>query len=157
MAAYLLTYNPKLWKWPDIPDCIAQIRQDGHYPMSWTCGNTRKIVPGDQLYIMQLGVRRRGIFASGRATSSVIESAHWSERKRAQGQRMRYVELHLDVLLDPDSEPIFPYEKLMDDFPQVRWTPRSSGMSIPEAVATPLEAEWQRFLRETGARVLTGQ
>jgi hypothetical protein len=153
MGTYLLTYNPKLWHWDNIQECIEQIRQSGYYPTSWTCGNTRKIVPGDRLYIIQLGVKRRGIFAAGKATSGVIESEHWIERKRAQGQRMRYVELHLDVLLDPDREPLFPYEKLMDDFPQVRWSPRSSGARIPDEIATRLAAEWERFLVETDARI----
>ncbi len=153
MAAYLLTYNPNLWHWDNIQECTQQIRERGYYPTSWTCGNTRRIIPGDRLYIIRLGVKPRGIFASGKAVSGVLESEHWVESKRARGQLMRYVELHLDVLLDSDREPIFPYEKLMDDFPQVRWSPRSSGMSIPDEIAAQLEIEWERFLTETGVRI----
>lgn len=153
MAAYLLTYNPKLWHWDNVQDCIEQIRARGHYPMSWTCGNTRSIVPGDRLYIIRLGVKPRGIFASGKASSNVMEAEHWVESKRARGQLMRYVELNLDVLLDSDQEPIFPYDKLMDDFPQVRWSARSSGVRLPDGITAGLEAEWQRFLTESGAAV----
>lgn len=151
MAAYLLTYNPKLWHWGNIQECVEAIRQVGYHAGSWTCGSTRRIAPGDRLFIIQLAVRRRGIFASGRATSAVYAAPHWIESKRLQGQVCRCVDFHLDALLDPDHDPIFPYERLMDDYPQVRWGARSSGVGIPDAVADPLEAAWQRFLAESRA------
>jgi hypothetical protein len=74
---YLLTWNPeKAYKWEDLRDCIDDVRDHGFYATSWSCGRNRKITAGDRVFMMRQGHRsgeRRGIFASGWATSEVYQ------------------------------------------------------------------------------------
>lgn len=147
LATYLLTWNPNEWHWEDLQECVAEIENHGYLKSRWSCGNTKKIVPGDRLFIVRLGSEPRGIFASGRAASYFYEDDHWDERKYAKA---RYVDMDLDVLLDPDMEDILSLETLEAISTGQTWTPQRSGISIEDTVATSLESEWRRFLNAIG-------
>jgi hypothetical protein len=152
---YLLTWNPeKAFKWEDLQDCIDDVRDHGFYATSWSCGRNRKITAGDRVFMMRQGHQsgeRRGIFASGWATSDVYQQEHWDETEARKGKLALYVPIRLDVLLDSDSEPILPRSVLREDpLAGGPWDARTGGVTIPGEIAAELEREWACLLASKG-------
>jgi Domain of unknown function (DUF6438) len=148
---YLLTFNPeKAYKWEDLRDCIDDVRDHGFYATSWSCGRNRKITAGDRVFMMRQGHRsgeRRGIFASGRATSDVYQQEHWDEAEARKGKLALYVPIRLYVLLDSDSEEILSRSMLKEgSLSGGPWDARTGGVEIPGEIAAELEREWARLL-----------
>jgi hypothetical protein len=152
---YLLTWNPeKAYKWEDLQDCIDDVRDHGFYATSWSCGRNRRMTAGDRVFMMRQGHgsgERRGIFASGWATSDVYQQEHWDEAEARKGKLALYVPIRLDVLLDSDSEPILPRSVLREDpLAGGPWDARTGGYSIPDEIAAELERAWARLLASKG-------
>jgi hypothetical protein len=152
---YLLTFNPeKAYKWEDLKDCIDDVRDHGFYATSWSCGRNRRITAGDRVFMMRQGQgsgERRGVFASGRATSDVYQQEHWDEAEARRGKLALYVPIRLDVLLDPDSEPILSRSVLKEGpLAGGPWDARTGGVEIPVEVAAELEKEWGYLLASKG-------
>ncbi len=129
MPTYLLTWNPDLF--------------DGEItsPMGWSCGHTKRIVPGDRLFLMRQVREPRGVCASGWAVSNVIEDDDYPSG--------RYVQMQVEVFRDPASEPILTRDVLDElnrgaDRP-MKWGIQSSGTEVPPVVARRLEEAWQRL------------
>ena len=152
---YLLTWNPeKAFKWDDLRDCIDDVRDHGYYATSWSCGRNQKITAGDRVFMMRQGSasgERRGIFASGWATSDVYQQAHWDEAEARKGKLAFYVPIRLYVLLDSDSEEILPRSFLKEgSLAGGHWDTRTGGITIPADSAAELEREWARLLDSKG-------
>lgn len=152
---YLLTWNPeKAYKWEDLHDCIDDVRDHGFYATAWSCGRNRRITAGDRVFMMRQGHasgERRGVFASGWATSSVYEQEHWDEAEARRGKLALYVPIRLDVLLDSDSERIIPRSVLREDpLAGGPWDARTGGVAIPAEIAAELEKEWAHLLASKG-------
>ncbi len=152
---YLLTWNPeKAFKWEDLHDCIDDVRDYGYYATSWSCGRNQKITAGDRVFMMRQGSssgERRGIFASGWATSDVYQQEHWDEAEARKGKLALYVPIRLYVLLDSDSEEILPRSVLKEgSLGGVHWDTRTGGIAIPPESAAELESEWARLLASKG-------
>ena len=152
---YLLTFNPeKAYKWEDLKDSIDDVKDHGYYATSWSCGRNRKITAGDRVFMMRQGQgsgERRGIFASGWATSDVYQQEHWDEAEARRGKLALYVPIRLYVLLDPDSEPILSRSVLKEGpLAGGPWDARTGGVEIPAEIAAELESEWARLLASKG-------
>jgi Domain of unknown function (DUF6438) len=152
---YLLTFNPeKAYKWEDLRDCIDDVRDHGYYATSWSCGRNRKITAGDRVFMMRQGQRsgeRRGIFASGWATSEVYQQEHWDEAEARKGKLALYVPIRLDVLLDSDSEEILTRSFLKEGYLSGGpWDARTGGVEIHAEIAAELEKEWANLLTAKG-------
>jgi Domain of unknown function (DUF6438) len=148
---YLLTWNPeKAYKWEDLRDCIDDVRDHGYYATSWSCGRNRRITAGDRVFMMRQGHgsgERRGVFASGWATSDVYQQEHWDASEARKGKLALYVPIRLDVLLDSDSEPILSRSALREDpLAGGPWDARTGGVTIPAEIAAELEKEWASLL-----------
>lgn len=128
MPTFLLTWNPAVW--------------DGAItnPCNWSCGNNKRIKPGDRLFLIRQGIEPRGMVASGQSLSDVFKDDDGIHRVR----------MGIDTLLDADSEEIFPRERLalLNDglSKPMNWGSQISGTRIPDAVAERLEAAWGEFL-----------
>lgn len=147
MSAYLLTWNPAKWPWPELADCIQGITATGHYLERWSCGRNHKIVEGDRLFLMRQGLAPRGIVGSGWADSIVFDDWHWDDAMRANGQRALYIDVEFDMLLDADRESILLREQLNQGIlAQMHWDSQSSGILIPDRVAERLEIDWAKLL-----------
>jgi 5-methylcytosine-specific restriction protein A len=150
MNTYLLTWNPAKWPWPELPECIQEVKTIGRYHERWSCGHNRKIVEGDRLFLLRQGMEPRGIVGSGWATSDVFDDWHWDEAKRAAGQRAWCIEVDFDVLLDAEREPILPRARLNKGvFGQMYWDSQSSGVLIPAKMARRLEIVWAQLNQQS--------
>ncbi|GIX01938.1 MAG: hypothetical protein KatS3mg112_0875 [Thermogutta sp.] len=149
MATYLFTFSRKLWG-EEADSAIDEIleRYEKGEEDNWSCGRTRKIQPGDRAFLMQVGCKDRGIFASGTVISSVYDRKHWMD----DDKMACYVNLRFDRVLDP-RKVLLPLSELRRISQKVNWTPQISGIEIPEDVAAKLEKRWTEFYRRFGKKV----
>ncbi len=131
MATFLLTWNPDKWN--------GEITS----PMAWSCGNTKKIIAGDRLFLIRQGREPRGICASGWATSDVMED------ETRQEFSSRYVRMQIEVYRDPTSEAILSRQALHElnvgvENP-MNWGVQISGTEIPSPTAVRLEHAWRQL------------
>jgi 5-methylcytosine-specific restriction protein A len=140
--------NPKHWSWDNLNECIEEIEKKGYHHDRWSCGVTKRIQPGDRVFLMRLGSEPRGIIASGWSISEVYEDTHWDKKAREEGKKARFIHVQFEVILKPE-ERIFPINKLNSSiYKNMNCNPQASGITIPKFVAIQLEKDWQEFLSE---------
>jgi 5-methylcytosine-specific restriction protein A len=140
MSSYLYTWNPKRWKWVDLPEAICRIGDGEQYDIEWSCGNTKKIAVGDTFFLIKLGVEPKGIIGCGYVSSFPYPLPHWDEEKKRQGLTALRTDLLFKVL---SEKPIVPLERLQGRYPAYNWSPQASGLSVPEPIASKLFSEIQ--------------
>jgi len=147
MPTYLFGWNPLRWEWHDLASCQEKIRESGWHEDTWSTGVTKKIHPGDRVFIIRLGSEPRGIFASGWSSTNVYPDLHWDDTKAARGENALYVGINLNVLLNPDKEEILSLAVLnLAPLSSMHWSIQASGVQIPDHIASILEEKWAAFL-----------
>jgi hypothetical protein len=140
MKAYLFGWNPKKFKWNDLDSDITKLKTTGRLEDNWSVASHKTIQPGDRAYIVRVGLEPKGIFASG-----YISSAPYLALRK--GRTYYRVAIMLDVLLNPDKQPILTFDILnTGELAAQTWTPQASGISIRPALVDELEGVWQDFL-----------
>lgn len=146
---YLLAWNPKRWNWnaKELSRKLKDVQQGKAVTERWSCGKNKKIKKGDRVYLIKLGKEPRGIFGSGFVTRGVSEGPHWDTELNAIGATSLFIEFQYDSLYDPEVGPILPREILKNDprLGKMHWDTQSSGINIPQAVASNLEKIWQEL------------
>jgi 5-methylcytosine-specific restriction protein A len=152
MATYLLVWNPKLWHWADLPDVVNRVGRGEPVVERWSCGSNKRIVRGDRVFLIRLGREPKGIIGSGTVVVEPFEDVHWQPEKAQLGQKARYIEFQFDALLDPEREPILWRERLKSEAPlsRMHWDTRSSGVRIPDNIASELEKVWLDLVGPVG-------
>lgn len=140
--AYLFGWNPSKFKWETLADDIIKLVAQGKLEENWSVASHKSIQPGDLAYIVRLGAEPKGIFASG-----VVSSKPYPAVKG--GRSYFRINIELDILLNPDTEPIL----ALDILKTVRlalqtWTPQASGISIKPPLVDELENLWLNFLAD---------
>lgn len=147
MKTYLFAWNSKLWKWHNLAEMCADVRNGKDVFDRWGTGTSRKIQQGDRFFIIRLGEESRGIFASGEVVSDVFEDLHWNKEKLSLGKTAKYVKIKYDVLLNPETDVILPREILQQPpFSQMNWDIRMSGIQIPDSIASEIETLWKNVI-----------
>jgi len=135
MSAYIYTWNPERWHWADLQDAIYKVNNNEEYERRWSCGNTKRIQPGDLFFLIKVGANPRGIIGCGYVSSEPYDAPHWDESKRTVGEIARRTNLLFKAL---STKPIFTTEDLERRFPEQLWSPQSSGISIKDEIAVQL-------------------
>ena len=140
MKAYLFGWNPIKFAWEDIDENIKLIAATGKFEDNWSVVSHKTIKPGDRAYIVRVGVEPKGIFASG----VIVSEPYVAFRK---GRHYYRVNIALDILFNPDKEPILTLDILKTgNLAAQTWTPQASGISIRPELVDELEGVWQDFL-----------
>jgi hypothetical protein len=130
-ATYLFSWNPTKWEWKGFEAAAAKVSRGTPRRDFWTCGNTKRIQKGDRFLFIRLGSEPRGIIGGGRILSDPRLVDHWDDSRRARG----VAALGADILFDHLSVlPVVPMDELKSEYPDVWWTPQSSGMLLPGAM-----------------------
>jgi len=152
MATYLFSWNPSKWNWTTLDADIETYQRQKFFDEPWSCGVTKKIVPGDRAFLIRLGpFSPSGIMASGLVSSSTYKAEHYSDPNKTA----LYVGIRFDVLLHPEKEQILGKTILQKEIKNINWTPQASGMTIPPDEAALLEALWSAHLTQIGLSPLT--
>lgn len=145
MPSFLLTWNPDRFAETEVADLAAKIQTDSSVVAAWSCGNTKRIIQDDRVFLIRLGAEPRGIFGSGWAISEPFEDDHWSGE---EGATSRYIDIEWEWL---QTTPLISRAELeQPPFAGAVWSPQGSGITIPPAQAFALEALWAERL-QTGA------
>ena len=140
MKAYLFGWNPIKFEWADIDEDIKKLATTGKLEDNWSVVSHKTIKPGDRTYIVRVGVEPKGIFASG----TIVSEPYVSYRK---GRHYYRITIALDVLLNPDKEPILTLDILKTgNLAAQTWTPQASGISIRPELVDELAGVWLDFL-----------
>lgn len=94
MKTYILTWNPKRWKWDDFDAFRARVAAGIADDYRWSTGNNKSIRPGERFFLFRQG-SERGIIGAGRTTSYVYHDEHWDDAS----QDGKYVDVQWDTLL----------------------------------------------------------
>ena len=139
MKTFLFVWNPKNWDWEKLSDQIKEIESRGRSAESWTVQSHKKIKPGDRVFLVRVGLDPKGIMASGYVVSDSYFDKHWN----GSDKLTPHVWIEFDAILDPEQKTLLSLETLNLAFPRKdKWTPRSSGVEIDQAVVGNLESAW---------------
>ena len=142
MKAYLFGWNPIKFKWEDIDDDIQKLKTEGKLEEDWSVASHKTIKPGDRAYVVRVGVEPKGIFASGYISSEPFLASR-------KGRIYHRIAITLDVLLNPDKQPILTLDILKTgNLAAQTWTPQASGISIRPEIVNELEGVWLDFLSD---------
>jgi len=146
MATYIFTWNPSSWQWPQYDDWVKKTRQGQLLADEWSCGNRRRIVRGDRVFLLRQR-SYRGLIGAGWATSSPRVGPHWDETQ--QDKKAWYVNYQCEVLLPADDR--LPVESLLAGDLGVPWNKlMASGVQIPPESEEKLEELWRSHLAAIG-------
>ena len=151
MATYLLTWNPQRWVWADLPGIAHKTATGDTVTVRWSTGNTRRVNPGDRLFLLRQGEEPRGIVAAGVAVSGVIKNPHWDEERQRRGDLVNCVEARFERVLDPAVDPLLSLRD-HDELRSVPAMPAASGFQIHEPAAGALEKAWAGHLELLDSR-----
>lgn len=143
---YLLTWNPHNWPWDNLEAMARRSALGESVEDDWSCGNTKRIRPGDRLFLLRQGVEPRGIVAAGWATSATYGGPHWDRERRERGETAVRVDLRFDRILNPDVDEILPLDRLqVGSLALVNWATPASGIEIKQGVED-LERLWAQLV-----------
>jgi 5-methylcytosine-specific restriction protein A len=153
MPTYILTWNPDNWEWPDLAEAAEATSSGQIHQTRWSTGNTKRIQPGDRLFLLKQGRPPKGIIGSGLAMSECYLFPHWDKERAKQGDEAIRVDVDFDRILDPDLYSPLSTDQFSADLANVYWAMPASGMQLSEQAADQLESEWEKHLQtlRTGA------
>jgi len=154
-ATYLLTWNPNHYEWASLEEQIHEVRNSGKCHDKWSTGATKRIEPGDRLFIFKQGDSPRGVIASGVFTSDVHQVPHWNPDKRAEGKESNSARIEIRMLVSPDD--VLAVEHLhKPPLNEINWNSQASGPEIAPHAVSKLTQLWnQHYQSITGAMTNT--
>lgn len=130
-GAYLLTWNPEYFKLGDDGEVVPGSEH------RWTC-YSKQPLPRDRIYLMRLGVDPKGIVATGIVTQGSFEAAHWKDSAKTA----RYIKFQVEEYRPDAAAGLLPMALLLQALPGYKWSPQSSGVSIPQEDEAVLSQLW---------------
>lgn len=144
MNAFLFSWNPVKWPWPQLQDDIRMLHETGMHTEAWSCVSHKTVREGDRAFLIRLGQKPTGIMGSGYVSSTPFTS-------EKDGRVRTRVLINFEVLLNPETEPILGMDELRSGIlKQQLWSTQASGISIKPQVAPELEELWRAFLQSQG-------
>ncbi|MFC4654010.1 McrB family protein [Rheinheimera marina] len=134
--SYLLTWNPANAKEGGSDQVVVGT------DIQWSCHSSQPQV-GDTIYIMQLGQNPRGIVAKGTVSQTSFVAPYWADTNKT----WRYIKVDIDEVRRTCGDGLLPLlllERFNDKQNKpFRWTPITSGVEVPQSLATELNTQWQ--------------
>lgn len=153
MATHLLVWNPNRASWRELPDLVRRFMSGNPVTAYWSCGSNRRLRKNDRIFLIRLNRFPVGIFASGR----VLRGSHAAPSRIAQdsgrsGQGL-FVEIRFDMLANPDAAmPLTRRELTRGALQRFHWEESTSGRTLPESIAAPLEQAWIEYFGATKSK-----
>jgi hypothetical protein len=143
MPTYLLKWDATRWDWRNIREQSEAALNGQPVTRTWTCGTSRRIFPGDRVFVLRVGREPRGIIAAGTVARGSYDSPSNEFQDGARGKGALCVDVKFDSIVEPRQDAGIPRALLghgaLAAFP---WDSQSSGAAVPDAVASALEAAW---------------
>lgn len=123
---------------------IIQANLDGQMLMKWSAWEWQQMRPGDRWYMVKVGYGATGIVATGTLIGKPYRGDDWS----GKGRDVHYVDMEVEMYLNPDALPILTSAVLTSRVPEFDWDRGHSGAVLAPEVATKLNALWDAFVAE---------
>jgi hypothetical protein len=141
-AAYVFTWNPLRFPFPDLDSHLATLRASGSTVISWSTGNRRTMSQGDRVFLIRQGDDQRGLVGVGEVAGEVREGPHWDENERKRGKKSSLVDVRWSAL---SREPLLDLSTLVRETGDSDiWSSQSGGVALKPDVARRLEESWPR-------------
>ena len=130
---YLMRWNPSISSFTekDFEECIENM-EHGMFRINWSIHEWEEARRGDVFYMMRVGDDKAGIVFNGQFISDPYPSDDWA----GSTKRRMYVDM---ICMNPsESEPVIPWETLMDNIPDFDWAKGHSGILLPNEIADKL-------------------
>ncbi len=149
MATFVLTWNPARWHWEDLEKVCKQTAKGKPFKTRWSTGNSKKMVPGDRVFLLKQGVSPRGIIAAGTSISHVSEKPHFDPERNLRRETSLGADVVLDRILNPDEQTPLSVEDIKDGpLAEVYWRMPASGVMLADEAARALESSWISHLKK---------
>lgn len=142
--SWLLTWNPSKWDWKDFDETVRTTKSGMACCIGRSCSNTN-IEIGDRIFMMKLGEKPRGIFATGYIVSESWEDDNYDDKKTS---KLRYVDILLTKVIDYQNDKILLQDDLKALFPKQHWSPQNSGIKIKGDIVHNLIEKWESLFSE---------
>lgn len=143
-GVFLLTWNEKKWSWPGgFREVIRKINNGESVTENWTVRN-KSIKKGDIVYLMRTG-SDQGLIAKGYVASDIYKYPHFDDSLAKKGIVTEHVDVDFTEALDYMNGRILSWDVLKSHFPDQKWTPQSSGISIRKEYIIGLEKMWNDY------------
>ena len=144
MNTIILFWKPEISsiKFEDFQECIQNAEID---TMNWSVWEHEKAKKGDRFFLVKCGnTKNNGICMSGYFVSEPWQGEDWS----GKGREVYYMDMSIDVAINPQFFPILPTTDLQSAIPDFDWTGGHSGRILPTREASLLEEIWDYFLEK---------
>lgn len=138
--AYLLTWNPDNWNWPDYKEKVQAAKEGKAVIESWTSSSKQPNV-GDQVFLLKTKV---GIIGHGHVEKASYDAPHYNSEKAKDGLTTNHIDVKFDWLMDETENNYISLDLLESVFPKQTWRPQSSGIEIKEGYINNLEKIFQQ-------------
>ncbi|MBO7596082.1 MAG: NADAR family protein [Bacteroidales bacterium] len=142
MNTVILFWNPDIssFKYDDFESAIKNINNE---TFNWSDWEHEKAKNGDSFFLVKCGgTQNNGICMSGHFISDPYLGEDWS----GQGREVYYMDMKIDVAINPLYFPVLPADELQKIFPNFDWTGGHSGRILPN-IYSP-HSLWIRFLEK---------
>ncbi len=150
MNTVILFWNPDIssFKYDDWESSIKNINNE---TFNWSVWEHEKARKGDKFYLVKCGGEsNNGICMSGHFISDPYLGEDWS----GKGREVYYMDMKIDVAINPKYFPVLTSEELQKVFPEFDWTGGHSGRILPN-IYSP-DSLWRKFI-ENNLRVFEQQ
>ncbi|MBQ1883799.1 MAG: NADAR family protein [Bacteroidales bacterium] len=150
MNTVILFWNPDIssFKYDDWESSIRNINTE---TFNWSVWEHEKARKGDKFYLVKCGGEsNNGICMSGHFISDPYLGEDWS----GKGREVYYMDMKIDVAINPKYFPVLTSEELQKVFPEFDWTGGHSGRILPN-IYSP-DSLWRKFI-ENNLRVFEQQ
>ena len=134
-----MTWNPDKWDWDNYEEECEEVLREGYIAGTWSC-ISKKVVIGDEFYLIKLGKPPRGIIAHGFVTDDMFEAEDWDDDRASKS--INYITGEWDILLNYKTQDILDVSVLDEKCPLQYWHPQASGIRIKDEVLPVLRELW---------------
>lgn len=145
MKTFYVNWKPETFAWDTLPQDIDRLHRTGELLDTWKFMSVRQVSPGDALFVMKFGDTRlfpqKGIIGSGHVVSEPYQ-------KVVRDKIKWVIDMRYEVLLNPLTQPLLPFEALFEAFPFLKYSHfQGSGKPFPQALdLSRLNALWERHV-----------
>ena len=139
----ILKWNPAISSFPTLAFLKQIIHGTGE--SDWSVWEHEKVKPGDQFFMLKVGVSTCGIVAEGKITGKPVRGPDWS----GKGRKVYYCDYIADFMVNPAVLPILESRELAANIPDFDWTGGHSGVILSESQAEILRNLFDRYLNRT--------
>ena len=141
-AAYLFTWNPARFPFPELEGRAQEVREDGSTVVRWSTGTRRTMSRGERVFLVRQGPEPRGLVGVGEVHGSVVEGPHWDPAESHRGRTSFLVDVRWTAL---SREPFLDLPRLIEETgDSTVWSSPSGGVALDSTVTQRLEEAWPR-------------